>query len=121
MDAATDMALLAQWRRWGEMAKAAMHMGDTALLRDFFEGDSDHSLTSHARAARALGPSDAMQRAVADALHRLEVSDGWAELRLLRLLGQEARRRVACYKLTAQHAERDGKLWAKPWIGANTE
>lgn len=42
-------------------------------------------------------------------------------LRLLRLLGQEARRRVACYKLTAQHAERDGKLWAKPWIGANTE
>lgn len=59
-----------------------MHMGDTALLRDFFEGDSDHSLTSHARAARARGPSDAMQHAVADLIHRLEVSDGWAEASL---------------------------------------
>ena len=56
--------------------------------------------------------------------HRIEVNavavDGRfnAEVRTLRLFSQDKPHveTVTCFKLTAEHAERAGEIWAKQWV-----
>jgi hypothetical protein len=56
--------------------------------------------------------------------HRIEVNavavDGryHDEVRILRLFAREKPHveTVTCFKLTADHAERSGEIWAKRWI-----
>ncbi len=44
-----------------------------------------------------------------------------ADVRMRRILSQDKphAERVTCFKLTAEHAERSGEIWAKRWVFVN--